>query len=154
MFKKLSCAALIALSLGGCGPQGPKKYIRIIGGGISFNYRYSKATLITVIKTLSPLPQGGQIEAQFEVPGKTEPNIVTMAVVESRLTYSLESDAMLGIKKDVPLHVTILARDAKGEILDTDKTQYISDTDQEGLPTKPLMDPNFPGYIPLPENLK
>ena len=65
-----------------------------------------------------------------------------------------ESQALVGIQKNVPLHVSVLAIDEKGTELDQYKTQYISDVDQDTLPTKPLMNPNKPGYVPQLENLK
>ena len=38
--------------------------------------------------------------------------------------------------------------------LDEIETQFVSDVDEDTLPSKPLMDPNTPGYVPYLENLK
>lgn len=150
-----TCLILIALSLGACSDnQKPKKYIQFLGGGLTFNYRYSKATAVVVVRRLSPMNEGAKFVALFEIPGEATPQRVETPNNPEALDFKFESQALTGIKKDVPLHVTVLAIDEKGVELDQYKTQYISDVDQDTLPTKPLVDPNRPGYVPQLENLK
>ena len=134
--------------------QKTKPYLKFMGGGLTFNYRYSKATMVVVVKTVSPIHEGGKIQAQFEIPGQLAVQIVEMPINPGSLIYKLESNPLLGIKKDVPLHVVVSVFDEKNLQLDQIKTQFVSDVDQDTLPTKPLMDPNKPGYVPLPENMK
>ncbi len=134
--------------------QKPKSYIQFLGGGLTFNYRYSKASMVVVIRRTSTLNEGSKFVALFEIPGETAPQRVELANNPEALDFKFESKALTGIKKDVPLHVSILAIDEKGVQLDEIKKQFTSDVDQDSLPSKPLMDPNKPGYVPLPENLK
>ena len=152
-FNLVLCLILATLTLVGCGDnQKPKKYLQFMGGGLTFNYRYSKATMVVVVRRVSPIAEGGKFVALFEVPGEAARQRVEVPNNPDTLTFKLESKALTGIKKDVPLHVTVLAVDEKGVQLDECKTQFVSDVDQDTLPTKPLMDPNKPGYVPLPEN--
>jgi hypothetical protein len=153
-FNLALCLILATLTLVGCGDsQKPKKYLQFMGGGLTFNYRYSKATMVVVVRRVSPLDEGGKFVALFEIPGQSARQRVEVPNNPETLTFRLESNALTGIKKDVPLHVTVLAVDEKGVELDEYKTQFVSDVDQDTLPTKPLMDPNAPGYVPLPENM-
>ena len=145
----LVCAALLA----GCGEDTPRDYVRIAGGGLTFNYRYSQATMVVVARTISPLPEGGKVEALFDIPGEAMRETVSRPVIQGKLTYKLESKYLLGIKKGVPLKVTLRAVDAQGIVLDTEETAYISDVDQDTLPSKPLVDPSKPNYVPKLENL-
>jgi hypothetical protein len=155
LFNLFACLFFTALTLIGCGDsQKPKKYLQFMGGGLTFNYRYSKATMVVVVRRVSPIAVGGKFVAFFEVPGETAPQRIEVPNNPDTLTFKLESKALSGIKKDVPLHVTVLAVDEKGIELDQFKTQFVSDIDQDTLPTKPLMDPNAPGYVPYLENLK
>ena len=152
-FNLVLCLILATLTLVGCGDnQKPKKYLQFMGGGLTFNYRYSKATMVVVVRRVSPIAEGGKFVALFEVPGEAARQRVEVPNNPDTLTFKLESKALTGIKKDVPLHVTVFAVDEKGLQLDEYKTQFVSDVDQDTLPTKPLMDPNKPGYVPLPEN--
>lgn len=155
LIKSFLVLTAVAMSLVACSDnQKTKPYLKFMGGGLTFNYRYSKATMVVVVKTVTPMHEGGKIQAQFEIPGELAVQIVELPINPESLIYKLESKALLGIKKDVPLHVSVLAFDEKNVQLDQIKTQFISDIDQDTLPTKPLMDPNKPGYYPLPENMK
>jgi hypothetical protein len=152
---KFICLALSLFFLVGCGDnQKPKNYVQFLGGGLTFNYRYSKASMVVVIRRVSPMNEGSKFVALFEIPGETAPQRVEFANNPNALDFKFESKALTGIQKDVPLHVSILAIDEKGVQLDEIKKQFVSDFDQASLPTKPLMDPDTPGYVPQLENLK
>ena len=151
--KYFASLLLYVALLVGCSDEGPKDYIKVIGGGLTFNYRYSQATMVVVVRAMTPLPEGGTVEALFDIPGETVRELVTRPVIQGKLTYKMESKYLLGIKKDVPLKVTLRAIDAKGIVLDTEETAYTSDVDQDTLPSKPLVDPSKPNYIPQLENL-
>jgi hypothetical protein len=69
------------------------------------------------------------------------------------LLYKLESSPLIKLQKGVPLKVTLLVIDGMGQELDREETQFISDVNREDLPSKPLVDPSRPNYVPLPENL-
>jgi hypothetical protein len=147
--------ALVLFLLVACGDnQKPKNYVQFLGGGLTFNYRYSKATMVVVIRRVSPMKVGSKFVALFEIPGETAPQRIEVANNPDALDFKFESKALTGIKKHVPLHVSILAIDEKGAQLDEIKKQFVSDIDQDSLPNKPLMDPNKPGYVPQLENLK
>ena len=145
---------VLALLVAGCGAEdGAKDYLRIAGGGITFNYRYGQATMVLVARTITPLPEGGSVEALFDIPGETAREAVRRPVIIGKLTYKLESKYLTGIKKGVALKVTLRALDKSGVVLDTDETSFTSDVDQDTLPSKPLVDPSKPNYIPQLENL-
>ncbi len=126
--------------LGACSDDGsPKDYLKIAGGGITFNYRYSQAGMIVIAQQKYPLPAGSVVEAQFEVPGQNKFETVTLPAKEGKLTYRLESSPLMGFKKGGEYKVTILLRDNAGKELDRDETKYISDEDQSTLPSKPIV---------------
>jgi hypothetical protein len=146
---------LALLLLVACGDnQKPQSYLQFLGGGLTFNYRYSKATLVVVIRRTAPMKEGSKFVALFEIPGEAAPQRQEQPNNPDALDFKFESKALTGIKKDVPLHVSILAIDEKGAQVDELKRQFVSDIDQDSLPNKPLMDPNKPGYVPQLENLK
>ena len=142
-----------AVLLAGCGGNGETDYMRIAGGGLTFNYRYSEARAVIVGRQVTPLPKGASVEALFDIPGETRRERVSRPAIEGKLTYKLESSPLTGIKKGVPLKVTLLVFDEAGKEIDREETQYVSDIDQDGLPTKPLVDPSKPNYVPQLENL-
>ena len=145
---------LLSLILAGCGSdEKSAEYLRIAGGGITFNYRYSQATMVLVARTMTPLPEGATIEALFDIPGEAAREIVRRPVIAGKLTYKMESKYLKGIRKNVPLKVTLRALDKAGLVLETKETSYTSDVDQSTLPSKPLVDPSKPNYVPQLENL-
>lgn len=146
--------ALAALLLAGCGGQnGQIDYMKIAGGGLTFNYRYSEARAVIVGQQVTPLPEGASVEALFDIPGQARRERVARPALEGKLIYKLESSPLTGIKKGVPLKVTLLVIDASGKEIDREETQYVSDIDQDGLPSRPLVDPSKPNYVPQLENL-
>ena len=149
---KLIALAASALALAACNePEGPQDYLKIIGGGLNFNYRYSQAFIIVVGKQLQPLPKGSIVEALFEVPGAKDRQMVRSPSIEGKLTYKLQTEPVLGITKGGKYQVTLRLLDKDGKELDSDETVYTSDVDQSTLPTKPLVD--GPAYSPQLENL-
>ncbi len=144
--------ALMCLGLAACGDDnGPKDYLKIAGGGITFNYRYSQASMIVIAQQKYPLPVGSTVEAQFDLPGQNVRQIVTLPAMEGKLTYKLQSDPLTGIKKGGEYNVTIRLLDASGKQLDRDDQIFVSDEDQATLPTKPLVEGYQ--YTPHLENL-
>ncbi len=150
--KKVQLAMLVLL-LAACGPAGPPDYLAIAGGGLTFNYRYSEATTVIVAKQVTPLPEGSHIEARFEHPGKKEREIISWKPVPGKLSYKFESAPLTGITKGMALHVSLHVIAADGKELDRDETQFTSDVDQSTLPSKPLVRPDVPNYVPQLENL-
>jgi hypothetical protein len=143
-----------AMLLGACSEGKPKKRLKIAGGGLVFNYRYSQANIVIVAQTTSELPEGGMVEAMFDKPGTTERERVSVPVIAGKLAYKLECSPMLGIKKDEVYKVTLRLVDAKGIELERQEAQFKSDQDQSTLPSKPLVDPSKPNYVPQLENLQ
>ncbi len=145
---------LLLVSLVACGENsGPKDYLKIAGGGLTFNYRYSQATIVIIGRQVTPIPTGSTIEALFDQPDGNGRASDSRPMIEGKLTYKLESQPLLGIKKGKPLKVTLRVIDVSGKEIDRDETQFISDVDQDTLPTQPLVDPSKPNYIPRLENL-
>jgi hypothetical protein len=143
----------VALLLAACEPAGPPDYLAIAGGGLTFNYRYSEAAMVVVAKQVTPLPPGSHIEARFEHPGLKEREIVSWQFVPGKLTYKFESSPLTGITNGMVLHVSLHVIDAGGKEIDRDETQFTSDVDQSTLPSKPLVRPDVPNYVPQLENL-
>jgi hypothetical protein len=138
--KKL-CALLACIFLAACGEEdGPKDYLKIAGGGLVFNYRYSQASMIVIAQQKYPLPEGAIVEAQFDVPGQSTRQTVTLPTMAGKLTYKLQSDPVTGLKKGGQYNVTIRLLDAAGKQLDRDDRVFVSDQDQSTLPNKPLVE--------------
>ncbi len=148
---KILAACLAAMLVTGCAKD--EGYIKIAGGGLTFNYRYSQATMVVVARQVAPPPQGSSLEALFDVPGEPAREVVSRPFMPGKLTYKLESKVLGGIKKGEPLKVTLRVVDAAGRELEREDTQYVSDVDQSTLPSKPLVDPTRPNYVPQLQNL-
>jgi hypothetical protein len=143
---------ILCVSLAACGDDNaPKDYLKIAGGGITFNYRYSQASMVVIAQQKYPLPEGSTVEAQFDLPGQNARQIVSLPAMTGKLTYELQSDPLTGFKKNGQYNVTVRLLDSAGKQLDRDDQIFISDEDQSTLPTKPLVD--GPSYQPHLENL-
>lgn len=125
-----------------CGEHGgPRDYLKIAGGGITFNYRYSEAGMVVIAQQKYPLPHGSVVEAQFDLPDqKNKRETVSLPAMDGKLTYKLQSKPMFGFKKGGEYNVTIRLLDNAGKELDRDDTKFTSDQDQSELPTKPLVE--------------
>jgi hypothetical protein len=144
---------LTTLLLAACGDNNaPRDYLKIAGGGITFNYRYSQAGMVVIAQQKYPLPAGSTVEAQFDRPGQSTRETVTLPAMDGKLTYKLQSGPLTGFKKGAEYNVTIRLLDHAGKQLDRDDTKFISDEDQENLPTKPIVE--GPELTPHLENLK
>ena len=130
---------ILAFLLAGCGDQGPTQYIKIAGGGIQFNYRYSEASMIVIAQQKYPLPEGSTVEALFDIPGTATRQSVTLPAMEGKLTYKLQSDPLTHITKGGKYNVTIRLLDKMGKEMDKQDQIFISDEDQSTLPSKPLV---------------
>jgi hypothetical protein len=150
---KAFCLMLFSIILASCGNSGPKDYMKIAGGGLTFNYRYSQATMVIVGRQVSPLPEGSIVEALFDIPGTVKREAVSHPRMLGKLSYKLESSVLQNIKKGEALNVTLRVLDASGHEIDRDETSFTSDIDQDSLPSKPLVEPDKPNYIPKLENL-
>jgi hypothetical protein len=137
---KKSVTILTLLLVSACGDDGsPKDYLKIAGGGIIFNYRYSQAGMVVIAQQKYPLPAGSTVAAEFELPGQHTFETVSAPAKEGKLTYKLESNPMMGFKKGGEYKVTIMLLDNAGKELDRDETKFFSDQDQSTLPTKPVV---------------
>jgi hypothetical protein len=128
---------LLAVTLGGCGSG---DYVKIAGGGISFNYRYSQAFMVVIAEQRRPLPQGSTVQALFDVPGSTNRAIVQLPAMEGKLTYKLQTEPLLGFTKGGTYKVSVALIGADGKTIESHDTTYVSDEDQSTLPTKPLVE--------------
>ncbi len=129
-----------AFLLCACGEDsGPKDYLKIAGGGITYNYRYSQAGMVVIAQQKYPLPEGSTVEAQFDLPGQNARQTVSLPAMVGKLTYKLQSDPLTGLKKGGQYNVTIRLIDKDGKQLDRDDRTFTSDEDQTNLPSKPLV---------------
>ena len=129
-----------AFLLTGCGDNGPTQYLKISGGGIQFNYRYSEASMVVVAQLTHPLPDDSRIEALFDLPGTNTRQSVLTQPFEGKLSYLLQSQKLAGISKGGKYNVTVLLLDKGGKELDRQEKVFTSDEDQSTLPDKPLVD--------------
>jgi hypothetical protein len=128
---------LLATLLGGCGSG---DYVRIAGGGIAFNYRYSQAYMILIAEQRRPLPEGATVQALFDVPDSKSCAIVELPVMAGKLTYKLQTEPLLGFTRGGTYKVTLALVGADGKTIESHDTVYTSDEDQSTLPKKPLVE--------------
>ena len=141
----------LALALIGCGDQSSGPYLKIIGGGFEYNYRYATTSYGFVAKHLRPLPAGGTLEASFDVPDSDKKYVLTLPVQNGKLQYVFETQSLHGVKKDVPYKVRLRLLEAStGKELELVEHEFHSTVDQDALPTKaPVVGI---GYQLAPEN--
>ncbi len=139
MKNHLGTAVLLGLGmlLASCGEQPSKPYLKIVGGGFIFNYRYATMNYGFVAKQLKPLPEGSILEASFDLPDSETNYLVKKPATPGKFQYSFESEPLHGVKKNTPYKVTLrLIEAATGKELAMLEKSFTSDVDQEGLPTK------------------
>lgn len=140
MFSKMMLAISLSIVLSGCSDEnGPHDYLKIAGGGITFNYRVSQASMIVIAQQIYPFPEGSKVEALFDVPGTATRQSVTLPAMQGKLTYKLQSDPLTHITKGGQYNVTIRLLDKMGKELGKKDTVFVSDEDQSTLPNKPLV---------------
>ena len=146
----LVIAGCLGLVLSACDDQSSTPFLKIVGGGFMFNYRYSKASYGFVARQLKPLPEGSILEASFDLPDSDQKFVLTQPTKAGKLQYSFESEALHGIKKNTPYKVTLKLLEANtGKELALVEQIFKSDVDQDTLPTRaPVVGL---GYTPAPE---
>ncbi len=126
----------LGLLLSACEEQAPQPFLKIVGGGFIFNYRYSKMTYGFVARQLRPLPEGSVLEASFDLPQTERKFVITKPVRAGQLQYSFETEALRGVQKNTPYKVRLKLLEANtGKELAVLEQVFKSDVDQEGLPT-------------------
>ena len=151
MTKRHFLAAVFAsLLLFACDDQPDKPYVKIAGGGFMFNYRYSVLNYGFVVKPLRPLPEGSTLEASFDIPDSAQKFVLTLPVVAGKMQYGFETQALHGVKKDVPYKATLRLLEAgTGKELAMMERDFRSDVEQSSLPTKAPV--QGIGYFPAPQ---
>lgn len=146
----LIATILISLVATACDNQSDKPYMKIAGGGFMFNYRYSIMNYGFVVKPLRPLPEGSTLEASFDIPDSSEKFILKLPVVAGKMSYAFETEALHGVKKNVPYKAKLRLLEAgTGKELALVERDFRSDVEQSSLPTKaPLQGI---GYFPAPQ---
>lgn len=127
----------LGLLLSACEEQAPQPFLKIVGGGFIFNYRYSKMTYGFVARQLRPMPEGSELEANFDLPDTERKFVITKPVKPGQLQYSFETEGLRGVRKDTPYKVRLKLLEAgTGKELAIVEQVFKSNVDQEGLPTK------------------
>ena len=127
----------LGLLLSACEEQAPQPFLKIVGGGFIFNYRYSKMTYGFVARQLRPLPEGSVLEASFDLPQTERKFVITKPVKAGQLQYSFETESLRGVQKNTPYKVQLKLLEAStGKELAVLEQVFKSDVDQDGLPTK------------------
>ena len=148
MMRKIILLTL-ALFLSGCGEDPNSPYLSFAGGGFVFNYRNAEAFYGFVAKPLRTLPEGGVIEAQFEVPGSPEPVITQEKVIPGKVQYKFKTPNLTGIVAKHDYKTVMRLIDAQGKEIARYEHKFHSDVDQAAMPDKPLV--VGPGYQKNPE---
>jgi hypothetical protein len=148
MMRKLALL-LFALFLTACGEDPNAPYLSFAGGGFVFNYRNAEAFYGFVAKPLKALPEGGKIEAQFEVPGSPNPALVTEKVVQGQVQYSFKSPLLTGIQAKRNYKAVMRLLDAEGKEIARYEQNFHTDVDQSTMPNQPLV--VGPGYEQNPD---
>ena len=143
MMRKLALL-VFALFLVGCSEDPNAPYLSFAGGGFVFNYRNAEAFYGFVAKPLRTLPEGGKIEAQFEVPGSAEPAIVSEKVVKGQVQYNFKTPNLKGIQAKRDYKAVMRLIDAEGKEVARYERNFQTDIDQSTLPDQPLV--VGPGY--------
>ncbi len=149
MIMRRLAVLLAALLLAGCSEDPNAPYLAFAGGGFVFNYRNAEAFYGFVAKPLRTLPEGGVIEAQFEVPGQPEPALVTEKVVQGQVQYSFKSPLLTGIQAKHDYKAVMRLMDAGGKEVARYEQNFHTDVDQSTLPNQPLV--VGPGYQQNPD---
>jgi hypothetical protein len=127
----------LGLFLSACKDEAPTPFLKIVGGGFIFNYRYSKMTYGFVARQLRPMPEGSVLEASFDLPATERKFVITKPVKAGQLQYSFETEGLRGVQKDTPYKVQLKLLEANtGKELALIEQVFKSDTDQDALPTK------------------
>lgn len=137
------------LLLAACGEDQNAPYLSFAGGGFVFNYRNAEAFYGFIAKPLRTLPEGGVIEAQFEVPGKAEPAVTQEKVVQGQVQYSFKSPLLTGIEAKRDYKAVMRLMDAQGKEIARYERNFHTDVDQASLPNQPLV--VGPGYQKNPD---
>ena len=146
----LKAAVFLGLLAAGCDDQSNKPFVKIAGGGFTFNYRYAIMNYGFVVKPLRPLPEGSTLEARFEIPGEVKKLVLTLPAVTGKMLYGFETPALQGVKKDVPYKATLrLLEKDTGKELAVLEQAFFSGTDQDALPSKAPV--QGVGYFPVPQ---
>ncbi|MFZ5675768.1 MAG: hypothetical protein ACOZAM_22650 [Pseudomonadota bacterium] len=140
---------LAALLLTACGEDPNAPYLSFAGGGFVFNYRNAEAFYGFVAKPLRTLPEGGTIEAQFEVPGSPEPAKVTEKIVTGQVQYAFKSPGLTGIQPKRDYKAVMRLLDSQGKEVARYEQNFHTDVDQSTLPNQPLV--VGPGYEKNPD---
>ncbi|MGE0239669.1 MAG: hypothetical protein AB7F09_14655 [Parvibaculaceae bacterium] len=148
MMRKILLLAF-GLLLAGCGEDPNAPYLSFAGGGFVFNYRNAEAFYGFVAKPLRTLPEGGVIEAQFEVPGNPEPVLSSEKVVQGKVQYSFKSPNLTGIVPNHGYKAVMRLIDAQGKEVARYERNFHTDVDQASLPNQPLV--VGPGYQKNPD---
>jgi hypothetical protein len=147
--QRLAIGFVIALSLAACGEDTNSPYLEFAGGGFVFNYRNAEAFYGFVVRPVRTLPEGGVIEARFDMPRGAEPFVASEKVVPGQLQYSFKTPFLTGIEKDHEYKVVMRVIDPSGKELGRYERNFHTDVDQASLPSKPLV--VGPGYQQNPE---
>lgn len=139
----------VVLFLTACGEDPNAPYLNFAGGGFVFNYRNAEAFYGFVAKPVRSLPEGGSIEAQFEVPGSAEPAKVIEKVVTGQVQYSFKSPNLSGIQPKRDYKAVMRLLDAEGKEIARYEQNFHTDVDQATLPNQPLV--VGPGYEKNPD---
>jgi hypothetical protein len=141
---------LVGLIFSACEDQSGKPYLKIVGGGFVFNYRYAAYNYGFVAKPLRPLPAGSTLEASFEVPDSEERFVTTLPVQDGKMQYAFESEPLKGVQKDKPYMVKLrLIEKSSGKELALVEQAFKTTVDQSTLPTKAPV--KGIGYFPAPQ---
>lgn len=122
-------------------------YLEFAGGGFIFNYRIADDYYGFVAQVKKPLPDGGRLEAVFDLPGGQSDSQST-EVRDGQFQYMFRSPNLRGIEKNHPYKAVLIVRDKAGAEVARYEHSFATDVDQATLPGDPLV--VGPGYQKAP----
>ncbi|MEK1931266.1 MAG: hypothetical protein AAAC47_16110 [Pararhizobium sp.] len=153
--RRLTLAVLFLAAvtvLAGCLRETGPDPLELTGKMFIFNYRLAYATYMITLTKTEPVPEGSTVVATFENPAGGAPLRLDRKLFAKLDKVVLESPDVTCVKKQRPYAVTIEVKGPDGVILQTLKTEVISDLDQDILPAKALV--VGPAYDKNPEVFK
>ena len=147
----LMAVSVAAAMLTGCQRE-TDKLVEISGRIFVFNYRIAVATYVVTLNKKAPIPEGTVAIAEFENPAGGDVLVTNEKIYPFWDKITLQSPALHCVKKDKPYAVNVRLVDARGETLQSLKTEVISSLDQSVMPGKPLV--VGPLYTKNPEVFK
>jgi hypothetical protein len=141
-------ALCAALGLAACGEDESRPYFTFAGGGFVFNYRNADLYYGFVLTPQRAVPEGTEIEVDFEIPGAAGHHRQTLPVQAGRLRYTFRTPDLDGVVAHRDYIVVVRIVNGGQELARYTKS-FRTAIDPSTLPDRPLV--VGPAYMPNPD---